>query len=44
MEEILTTPNEITIGAMLEAEQITYNPSIEGYDNVDALFEDLDKQ
>lgn len=34
-------PNETTIAAMKEAEQIAHDPSVKGYTNIDELFRDL---
>lgn len=36
-------PNEETIAAMEEAEQIAHDPSVKGYTDLDALFADLKK-
>jgi DNA-damage-inducible protein J len=36
-------PNKETIAAMLEAERISKDPSVKGYDNLDELFTDLKK-
>jgi len=35
------TPNAITVSAMLEAEQISQDPDIKGFDNLDDLFKEL---
>jgi DNA-damage-inducible protein J len=35
-------PNSITLAAMAEAEQISRDPSIKGYKDMKALFDDLD--
>ncbi len=43
MEKASTSPNKETIQAMLEAEQIVNDSSIQGYTDIDSLFEDLDK-
>jgi len=37
------TPNKETVTAMLEAERIAKDPTVKGYNDVDALFADLDK-
>ncbi len=37
----LNQPNKETIAAMMEAERIAKDPSVKGYDNLDALFSDL---
>ena len=36
-------PKKETIAAMLEAERIAKDPSVKGYDDLDALFADLKK-
>ena len=36
-------PNKETVSAMLEAERIAKDPSVNGYHDVDEFFEDLDK-
>ena len=40
-EVSLNQPNKETIAAMLEAERITKDPSVKGYNNLDELFSDL---
>ena len=42
-EVTLNTPTKETIAAMLEAEQIARDPSVEGYTDLDQLFADLKK-
>lgn len=37
----LEKPNKETIAALLEAERITNDPSVKGYDDLDELFADL---
>ena len=37
----LDQPNKETIAAMLEAERISKDPSVKGYDDLDELFADL---
>lgn len=37
----LYTPNNETIAAIIEAERITNDPSVKGYDDLDELFADL---
>ena len=37
----LNVANERTVSAMLEAERISKDPSVKGYDNLDELFADL---
>ena len=39
----LEQPNKETVAAMLEAEQIAKDPSVKGYDDLDALFHDLNQ-
>lgn len=39
----LEVPNKETVNAMLEAEKITKDPSVKGYNNIDELFNDLEK-
>jgi len=39
----LEKPNKETIAALLEAERITNDPSVKGYDDLDELFADLKK-
>ena len=39
----LEQPNKETIAAMLEAERIAKDPSVEGYNDLDELFVDLKK-
>jgi len=39
--EISRVPNEETIAAMLEAERIGRDPDVEGYTDLNKLFEDL---
>jgi len=39
----LNQPNERTIAAMLEAERIAKDPSVNGYTDLDELFADLEK-
>ena len=39
----LNQPNRETIAAMLEAERIAKDPSVQGYTDMDALFADLRK-
>lgn len=36
-------PNDETVAAMEEAEQIAHDPSVKGYTDLDALFADLKK-
>ena len=36
-----STPNEITIVAMLEADRITNDPKVNGYYDIDEMFEDI---
>lgn len=35
------TPNAITVSAMLEAEQISHDSDIKGFDDLDTLFKEL---
>ena len=42
-EITLESPNKETVAAMLEAERIAGDPSVEGYNDIDRLFEELDK-
>ena len=42
-EVSLNQPNRETIAAMLEAERIAKDPSVQGYTDMDALFADLRK-
>jgi len=37
----LEKPNKETIAALLEAERITNDPNVKGYDDLDELFADL---
>ena len=37
----LERPNQETVAAMLDAERIARDPSVKGYDDLDALFRDL---
>lgn len=37
----LNQPNKETVAAMLEAERITKDPSVKGYNDLDELFADL---
>lgn len=37
----VNTPSKETVAAMLEAEKIAKDPSVKGYADMDALFEDL---
>jgi DNA-damage-inducible protein J len=39
----LNLPNRETIAAMLEAERIGRDPSVKGYNDLDALFSDLER-
>jgi len=39
----LEKPNKETTAALLEAERITNDPSVKGYDDLDELFADLKK-
>ncbi len=39
----LEQPNKETVAAMLEAERIAKDPSVEGYNDLDELFVDLKK-
>lgn len=35
------TPNALTVSAMLEAERISRDPEVKGYNNLDDLFKEL---
>ena len=39
----MSTPNEETVAAMMEAERIARDSSVKGYTDLDALFADLKK-
>ena len=39
----LNEPNKETVAALLEAERIAKDPSVQGYNNLDELFVDLKK-
>ncbi|MBQ2454805.1 MAG: type II toxin-antitoxin system RelB/DinJ family antitoxin [Firmicutes bacterium] len=39
----LNQPNKETVAAMLEAERISKDPSVKGYNDLDELFADLKK-
>lgn len=36
-----STPNEITIAAMLEADRIANDPKVNGYYDIDEMFENI---